>query len=336
MARKPRRSTTFQGCQTGLILFGVLELLLGFGFGLLAVFIPGMGSKVPDFPPKFFLMGLAFFLFLSALWITLGFGSLFARRWARALTLMASWFWLLAGLAATLVSLKAVFFPTDAERDLYQTLSPGTLLVIHLTVIGFFAVLGILLPAILIYFYSRPNVKATCETKDPGEGWTDRVPLPVLGLSLLSALQAVLMLPVLALLNFTGVFFGWVVSGLPGLMLMSLLTALNAYLAWGFYRLQRRVWRIGLVYYLLMGLSMFLNTPDKMIEVCLRQGLPMDEIARMSQAGSLSRAGLSGAIVMFLWAGYLFCLRKYFPAVPPGPLKKAARKVARRRVARRK
>ena len=43
----------------------------------------------------------------------------------------------------------------------------------------------VIIPGILILVYSRADVRLTCETRNPLASWTDRCPLPVLGIALL-------------------------------------------------------------------------------------------------------------------------------------------------------
>ena len=90
----------------------------------------------------------------------------------------------------------------------------GVILGIMFAMLGFF---GILLPGIWVFFYMSPHVKATCETRDPAPSWTDRCPLPVLGLSL----WMWFCVPMMLLMPFSGhlvlPLFGMLIYGTPGI-----------------------------------------------------------------------------------------------------------------------
>ncbi len=96
-------------------------------------------------------------------------------------------------------------------------------------------------PGILVRFYRSPHVKATFEAKDPSLPWTDRVPAPVLALTLLFGFGAVSGLLGVAYRAFP--VFGRILTGIPATLLSSLAVgALCALLAWGTYHRRPAAW----------------------------------------------------------------------------------------------
>ena len=104
--------------RTALLIAGVLEILLGVGAWLIVglmifaasmVTAQGAGSKGSMIP------GIAVYGIAGLVFVMLGVGSIRARRWARALWLVVSSFWLIGGvLAAAVVAFGA---PTSFMRN---------------------------------------------------------------------------------------------------------------------------------------------------------------------------------------------------------------------------
>src|SRR5258708_18750086 len=143
--------------------------------------------------PGQFVSSIATYALIAAVFIALGIGSVQARRWARALTLVTSWYWLIIGTLGT-VALTAIL-PVAMRGALKQVqqnsanppsadITTGVMAVIITLMIVFFTVFLVLLPIGFIVFYRRNDVVLTCQHRDPVERWTDRTPLPVLGASL--------------------------------------------------------------------------------------------------------------------------------------------------------
>lgn len=90
----------------GLVAFGILELLLGaccslmLPLTLVNVFLsrrlPGAAGAAGNAATAGF--GLLVYGGLAVFFVTIGIGSLRARRWARTLMLVAAWMWLVSGL----------------------------------------------------------------------------------------------------------------------------------------------------------------------------------------------------------------------------------------------
>src|SRR5580658_4634236 len=89
----------------GLVCFGVLAVLLGLLalLGLMSVLLlvatnGTMSAGTPGVSGRALLPGASVYLVAAVFFLWLGIGSILARRWARALMLIAAWFWLVAGL----------------------------------------------------------------------------------------------------------------------------------------------------------------------------------------------------------------------------------------------
>src|ERR1041384_603883 len=105
----------FKDRRTGLIVFGILEMILG---GLAALMVPLMiagqlmASRTTQepVPLRQMIPGMAVYIIVAAVLVGLGFGSVNRRRWARALSLIVAWSWLAMGVL--MVGLMAFFLPS--------------------------------------------------------------------------------------------------------------------------------------------------------------------------------------------------------------------------------
>jgi len=125
------KSSSFKDMKTGLIVFGILQIIFG---GFCALMIPfaviGMiasafldsGTAAPV-RPTMMIPAILLYVVLAAWFIWMGIGSIKARRWARALVLVTSWIWLVGGIGG-LVFLM-LFMPDmfDKTEEIKQAIS---------------------------------------------------------------------------------------------------------------------------------------------------------------------------------------------------------------------
>jgi hypothetical protein len=164
----------FKDRLAGLYVFGFAEIVAGVlaaivGLVSMVFLYLRAGTALPDGAQRpTGIMALVFHssiaVFASGL-IVLGVGAMHARRWAWALNLILSWF--------------AAFFAGSTAVGLclyaFSRRGGGGLVVAILAC----SVAGIG-PMAFLLFYRERDVELTCKTRDPGERWTDRHPLPVL------------------------------------------------------------------------------------------------------------------------------------------------------------
>lgn len=165
--------------RTGLILFGILEIFLGLGCGLMALVMVFGAAAAPQAAgaPMRMMLPLAFlYLAVAAGFITIGIGSIMALRWAHALALAFSWWWLVIGVL-TCFALLAMMPRMLATLPPDQAAAKPFMIGCMSATTGLFF---LLLPLAFVLFYRSPNVKATVEARDPVHRWTDDVPLPLL------------------------------------------------------------------------------------------------------------------------------------------------------------
>jgi hypothetical protein len=313
---------------TGLVVFGVAQIILGLLAALvvpliaLSAFIARLAPG-GTMPFAQVISGAIFYAFIAALLLALGIGSVRMKRWARALTLVTSCYWLILGTLGTVwltaalpVAMKTAL--AQAQRTSAETSSPeittGVMAVIITVMIVFFALFLVVVPIAFVIFYSRDDVAETCRHRDPVARWTDRAPLPVLGASV-----AFFALSLRGLI--TGVtapmfpFFGHYLTGIPAAAVLLAFAALDLYLAVALLRLRLSGWWIAIITSSLRTLAVaFSYSRAGLMQAFSKMGWSDEQINTLNSSPLLrSRVSLWWSIILMVaFFGYLLWLKRYF------------------------
>lgn len=305
----------------GLIVFGVIELLIG---GCTALLIPlvvavTLLSPAPsegDAPtglgpvaPSLLLYGT-----VAAAFIWIGLGSIRARKWARAVMLSLSWVWLITGVAAMLAYWWLI--PRIWGFAAPDGLPAGTAHMVVVTTSLFLGFIYILLPLAFVLFYRSPDVVATCEARDPRRSWVDDCPSPVVSLVLVYAIGAVSCLAAPAY-NFAFPLFGFVADGWIGAMLWSVVLAVLLYLVRATARREPRSWNVAMTASLAAAVSSTLSAALVPFGQWLdRMALPADQLRLVAGLGELSPSTMVALSLAtwVSWIAFLIWTRRFFPA----------------------
>ncbi len=311
--------------KTGLVLFGVLEIAIGFICGLLILLMLAglaVAGRGPNPPPASSSVALAITVYalLAGGFVWLGIGSILARRWARAILLCFSAVALAGGAlgCASMVFILPHMFDAVAQQN-PQAIQPGAMRVAKVVAAVFMVIVYILIPGALFLFYRSPHVRRTCEVRDPVERWTDRCPLPVLAFSMVMGLAGIAFLGLTARFHVFPVF-GTFVAGGTGILLCLLVGGVMLYLSWGFYRLRIRAWWIALALQVLWALSSLATFwRSNIADLYARMGADPRTAAMSAQLFAEPALRWMIALSVLGWVVWLLCLRRYFdsPQVPP-------------------
>jgi len=310
----------FQDRKTLLVVFGILQIFLG---AICALMVPLMmvslavskfapsGAAAPMNPGM--MMASVFVYMMLAVWfIWVGIGSIKARRWARALILVSAWIWLIGGVIGGSMML---LFTADMFAKMPNTgqMPQAFMIIMKVVMAVFMFIFLVLIPGALILVYGRKNVKMTTEFYDREVRWTDKCPLPVLGLVLLFGFGAVSLLNMVFYGRVVPVF-GSLVNGLPGLFIILAMVAVLGYLTRGLYRLDIRAWWAAIVFVILVSVSVILTfSRVNLLDFYAAMNFPAQQIELMKQYGIqdspiMKLTGLWGLPIL----GYLLFVRKYF------------------------
>ena len=162
-----------------LVAFGIVLIVVG---GLVALGIPFLllGALLSrkagaGMPPGTYVMSVVSYGLGAAVMITLGVGSIRARRWAHALTLILSWAWLLFGVMSTVLltavlptTFVSAFHKASAMNPNATDMPTGVLAVILTFIIVLFSIFLVVLPLAFLLFYRRQDVKETGKSQGSG------------------------------------------------------------------------------------------------------------------------------------------------------------------------
>ena len=311
----------------GLIVFGIVEIALG---GLSALMIPfmllgavfsrkAMGGPMPA---GTYVAGICSYSFAAAILVALGIGSIQARRWARALNLIAGVVGLILGSIMTVF--LALVLPSGFMAGMHQAaartpnaqpVSTAAAAIILTLIIIFFSIFFVLVPLAFLLFFSRKTVEETCKRRDPIERWTDRCPLPVLAVSLLLAFGAAYCL-LTAVTTPIATFFGKYVTGWPAAVFLVGFALLNGFLAFEFYRLRLIGWWIAFITLVLRLVSETITySHADLLKAYSKMGWSQTRLDYMNANPTFHRGGFLwfGVTISVIFMVYLFWTKRYFP-----------------------
>lgn len=319
--------------RTGLVIFGVFQIILGL---LAALMVPVMalGAVMSHLAPGGamrpgqIVSGVATYAFIAAVLFALGIGSIQSRRWARALTLVTSWYWLIMGALVTILitamlpvmmrSVLAQMKQTGADSPSPE-MSTGVMAVILTVIILFVAFFLILVPIAFVIFYSREDVAETCRRRDPVPRWTDRTPVPVLGASVAIFGGAIYML-LIGLTTPMFPFFGRYLTGVAGTACFLMLGALDFYISIALFRLQQSGWWLAIVALGVRTLSTVLTySRADLMQAYSKTGMSDAQLEALNSNPMAHGHVLLwwSLLSMLLFFAYLLWLKRYFrPAAP--------------------
>ncbi|OHB79899.1 MAG: hypothetical protein A2V98_19445 [Planctomycetes bacterium RBG_16_64_12] len=312
-------SVQFKDRTVGLVVFGVLQILIG-AFCALAIPLMllslwlGQAGGAAAVNARTMIPVIAQYALAAVIAVWLGIGSILARRWARALTLVLAWIGLICGV------LGLLFFFVFMG-DMYQQLAqeqkmPPQAVVVMQVVTG--AVLGciyVFLPGIFILFYRSKHVWATCRFKDPQVRWTDKCPLPVLAVSLLLGFGACSVILCAPAYGAVFPWFGVLLEGPAALSLLLVDALLLACLAWGTYKLKKWAWLGTIALMALWGVSAIVTFSRVSIRVLYeKMSFPEEQFEIIEKSGLLEKMNMPWMMGIFCAAylAYLLYVGRYF------------------------
>ena len=287
-------------------------------YGPLEVYVFYMFSPGGRFAFEGFAVGSLWFAYLvlqnlgyylvAALLLTLGIGTFTLRRWAYTLTRVVLWLWLGAGLLVSLNWVALVLYQLSANPSDPATF-PRT--AIFTTLLGFST---LVIPGMLLWFYSWDAVRTTFEGSDPREYWTERYPFPlliVLGIMLAGLLAFHLALFLQGLFP----FFGEMIWGQTGVRWLAGNIVIQLVILYGLIRLKRWALWSSIIYYSLLCFSAGLSFYGRSLaEVLKEMTLPQFEMEFLDRLKFMNGISMSFLIVpvLLVLLGLLIYSRKYF------------------------
>jgi hypothetical protein len=306
----------FVKSRTGGIVFGIIAIVIGGSSGCLGLLLPLslLAPQQQNQKPGTIVGALLLYLIVAVALIWLGIGAIKMRRWVRPLVLTLGTLTIVIGVISLIA--MGFFFPAMAKvapGNAGPGLPPGFFSIVMAGTMVVMGLLLLIIPGAFVWFYRKREVKEALEHFDPVERWTDRCPIPVLGIVvaligyggmiLVSAPQA--MLPV----------FGTVLYG-PVAMAVAIVFAIAALvLAWLSFRRRPAGWwgTIAFVVFLAVAYLMTAARSDQR-NLYRNSGFTAQQLEVMNQFRSRLPFGLLGLQlpIPLLMIGYMIWVRKYF------------------------
>jgi hypothetical protein len=304
-------ATPFRDRRGGLIFFGILHILLG----LLAVLVILLTIAAVEIarrrgevvaPQASLGPNLLIYAIFAVYAFSVGVGSIRGRRWARAMALAVSWIWLVSGVLSAVMLI--VIMPQ--VMVLVPPSASAIVVAVTATVVLLFY---IVLPAAFILFYRRSDVRATCEARDPRPRWTDRVPVPVLAISLVLAFGAIVLIGNIG--RSVVPILGVTLTGPAATLTLVALAALLAWLSLQLYRLKESAWWTLILLQIIGGIVALMTLLRTDINALYeRMGLMTPQL-RSLHLEQVFRQPLLWTVLGIAWTDYLaflIWLRRYF------------------------
>jgi len=287
--------------------FGIVQVCIGILMAFLVpiVLVAGLASRqrittTAHVSFGIYILAATCYAYLAVLLITLGYGSIQVRGWARAIILIVSWYWLFSGVLVTIffAIFLPIFFRAQPQLLSDESSVAGTAVMLTM-VVAIAAFFLILAPLIFAVFYSAKNVKQTFLNRDTKKYWTDRCALPVLAASLILAIGAGYhLVGAFTITRFP--FFGIYLSGIWGKLGYFTLAAIDAFLARSLFKLRLSGWNAAVLIFILRIISLAL------VYAHPRVGLSSNAVIVFKFMGYY---GMSHFI---LFLCYVIWLKKYF------------------------
>ena len=181
---------------------------------------------------------------IAMICISLGWGHLRLRRWARRLSLSLLGFWFIVGVPLVIVFMAMLVISKKPSLSTVAAVLP--LLVLLYPVI----------PGLLRRFYRSRDVRMTFETRDSAPHWSERIPLSIL---VLCTLYGFYIIALHMAILFRGAFplAGVLITDMAGVALADASILWLACLIWGTLRQQSWAWWGALLYFSVMTVSVF-------------------------------------------------------------------------------
>jgi hypothetical protein len=315
--------TGFRDRRVGLIGWGIFQILLGGLCLLFMVVMAGVmalsgtigknGEGIPGAEPRMMVPALLVYGVLAAWWITMGIGSIRARRWARAIIAATAWIALIGGL-------MGILFMVFLMPDMYGSMAKSGQIpvamarVMQVVMLGFMALFYIIIPGLVLLFYSTRDCRATCEARDPRPCWTDALPTSLLAVTMMFWIWAA-SVPVLGCYGWFFPFFGTILTGLAGMAAVLVSAVLCAATAWGLGRRKIEAWAGALLLTAAWSVSGYLTFRNMtLMDLYRHMNFPEEQLRVMEQ---MALPGMPAMMVMYavgiaVLFGILFFVRRYF------------------------
>jgi hypothetical protein len=301
------------------IIFGVISALIFLLsiIGLLFMSNPDLENS-RQINPSSAVLGSLFYMIMAVVFVVLGIGSIQTRKWARALSLVLSWFTFLMGVFVFIILF--ILLPGILDRmPLNENYNPVVMTLAKVFIYSFILIFLVLLPGVFILAYQSKSVVATVQKYNPKQSWTDKYPLPIIAVSFMVFFHS--MVPLFSAINgWVMLFFGIILTGIPTVMLLLLNAVFCIYLGIQIYKLKLRIWYYLIGFYSFWILSFMVSLLFRnILDVYQHMNIPSAQIEMIENMGIFTNTNMFIFSFILIIPSYffLFYIKKYFKKEEP-------------------
>lgn len=253
-------------------------------------------------------LSLMVYLLMAVFFSYLAIGCLTVKKWVRPVSLIVFWGALITGvftmvIVPVMMSFMKIIIEAEGGRAVY--------LITVAVMMSFLFVLFIVIPVLMIYFFTRSSVCLSFEKHDPVQRWTDHVSVPVLSLMLISGFAACTSL-VMAVAGTPFPVFSKILQSFWVRLFWLGIAGFYGLIFWGAWNTKKWAWASGFAFYTLYSIIMTFTVISGTFNVYL---------AEMGGAAYSVPEVTGKTIRMMIWVmpvstalyvGYFLWLRKYF------------------------
>jgi hypothetical protein len=317
----------FRNWRTGAMVMGIIAIIMGAFSGCMTALMPlalmfqnanvhvAGAPQRPAMQTGVILSAMELYLAIAITLIWLGVGAIKLQRWVRPMFLVLGTMTLVSGIFGVIgASIAVPAIMSVASAGQAGAAPPRAALLFGILVgIGFVAVIMLVIPAVYVWFFRNANVKMMLEYFDPKPRWTDRIPLPALGVVVGFDLYAAIC--VMGMTKGMVPFFGRMLTGFPAVTALGILAAISLVLALYSYRLKPRAWWAAMGFVIVLAIS-YIATSLRGDAAAMYRDSGMNEeqvaaIARMQSSNPLLRAAMIAPMFLAV-IGYLLYARRFF------------------------
>ncbi len=272
-------------------------------------------------------INLVFYGGLGLVFLSVAYGCIACRRWARPLALTLGWGWIFVGismlisLSVMMRGIKGMMSRTmeratqTAEGAPAMPAMDGIFTVIMVIYFVMILIFLVALPAVILWLQWGGDVRRTYESRDPKMRWTDRQPAPLNGMTIAAALFAACSVPYVFMMR-SPLMKAFLPDG-PLQYLWLLIPFVWAYVAWGSYRRQIAAWILAVIALVAGCWFGFSAMSGIDWELFFKQmGLPEKDLGDLvtvsKEMSTPSRMGVLMIGTMLPLFGFLFWVLQYF------------------------
>jgi hypothetical protein len=294
----------FRDQSTGMVWFGVFEIAVGVLAAFYALFYIA-SAHYPNANILSIVRSVVTYGTVSIAFGWVGFGSIQCQRWARAMSFALAWMFLFSGVGLGIAPIMTLIRLLGVGTGDYWAIA---VLAVAMLACGCMAT-----STLMIAFFGRRDVLATCEARHAEPSWSDRCPAPVLVVCACLAFDAIRDVAML-LTGSVVPFFATALEGFSSSIEITFWASVCVFVSIVTFRLRPYAYWLNLfmALFALADAVVFFCTPNALLDYYRKSGCSENQILAIQKTASFyfQPYTVIGPGLLFLF--YLLSIKRYF------------------------